>query len=440
MSKLYCGVSKVRITPPEELLPSLYGLMRSHFVSVTDDLFVRLMIISNEEAKAVFVSWDLDKAPNPETYVPLLSEKLDVPEDNILFFGIHTHTAPSHSARLNDGPNARHLQTEELQKGTLQFEELLKEKMLLAADEAQESFKEVTVGWGLGKSYVGENRVQDYYIEQEDGSVIRETALGSNPEGPYDPTLFVMRLDGTDGNPVAFLVNHAVHACIMIINNHDGNGGVGISADLPGQVSTLLEEKYPGCVALWSSGAAGDINPRMMNQYNYADPMTGKAVETRDYHTDEPARLMLLMLSRRQFADVLMTNRSISCDSSFADIVSCTQTVSLNLPALDEPYQIRLRAIRIGEVIFCGVSGELYGSLGRELQGISPAKHTVIINHECSLMYNSGYIFDDDALKRTMRPDGRRDGLPNANKTPLEPGLLLPELKAVGAAVFESIK
>lgn len=438
MSKLLCGVSKVNITPPEDLIPGLYGLMKCHFAGVIDELHVRLLIISNGDSKAVFVSWDLDKAPNPETYVPLLAKKLDVPEDCILFFGVHTHTAPSHSMRLNDGPNARPLQSEDVQKATLRYEDLLKEKLIIAADEAAANMKEVRMGWGLGKSYVGENRIQDYYVEQEDGSVICETSLGSNPEGPYDPTLFVMRLEDPDGHPVAFLVNHAVHACIMILNNFDGEGGVGISADLPGQISTLLETRFPGCVALWSSGAAGDINPRMMNQYNYADPMTGKPSGFRDYKTDEPARLMLLMLSRRQFADVLQTNHSITCVAEDVAITADSKVVELDIPGRDDPYQIRLRSVKIGDLIFCGISGELYGSLGRALQGISPAEHTVIINHDSSLMYNSGYIFDDDALIRTKRPDGKRRGLPGGN-TPLEPGMLLPELLTTGKELFEGL-
>lgn len=437
-----CGTGKAMITPPADLLPNLYGLMGSRYAGVIDNLYVRVMMLANDEGeKCLFVSWDLDKAPNPELIVPELAKKTGTAEDNILYFGVHTHCAPCHSARIYDGPNAKHLQTPERIEATNAYEHFIYIKLMEAVELTVDSMRPARIGRGLGKSYIGVNRIQDYFIEKEGEPLLRCTALGSNPEGKADPTLFVMRVEDYSGQPLGFLVNHAVHCCVMIMNNFDSERGVGISADIAGQVSTLLEERYPGAVALWSSGAAGDINPIMMNQYNYADPVTGEPAESRDYSSAEPAKLMLLQLSRRQFADVLRVNREIICDIEEAEISGATETVNADMPgSSSNPYQIRLRGVRIGSLAMCGVSGELFNSLGKEIQARSGFDHTIIINHECCLQINSGYIFDDETLEKCLQADGSLlGGLPGLRDNPLRPGYLLPELKKSAAKLFDRL-
>ena len=277
-------------------------------------------------------------------------------------------------------------------------------------------------------------------MEKEDGTIERITALGTDPEKEIDRTLFVMRVESLDGKPVCFFINHAVHNCIMIGNNFDGNGKVGISADLAGQVSALTEEKYPGCVALWSSGAAGDINPVMMNQYNFPDPNNGKPMEYRDFKSAEPAQLMLLQLSRKQFADVVNTNRNIICETEEAAISAGNIIVST--PAAndgDEPYRVRLQAAAVGDLIFCGASGELFGSLGKAIKEVSKDRTVVVINHESTHLVDAGYIIDDEAMERCTRTDGSRAGIPGLRGNKMKPGYIKDALAAGAAELFARI-
>ena len=424
MGRIICGAAKSKITPPADLIPDLYGLMRKRFAGVIDDLHVRVMYLSDGQENVLLISWDLDKAPVPERIVPKLAEMCSVPQDHILFFATHTHTAPLHSNRPNDGPNALAKQDEKTREATGRYESLLEEAVLCAAKEAMDKAQPVRIGWGLGESWIGEHRLQDFFVEKEDGTVEKITALGSDPAGEIDRTLFLMRVESLDGKPICFFVNHAVHNCVMICNNYDGNGCVGMSADLAGQVSTLIEQKFPGCVALWSSGAAGDINPKMFNQYTYPDPETGAPFDFNDYKSAEPAKLMCLVLSRRQFADVLRTNRAITCDISEAAISAGNITVGAPQADTDEPYKVRLQAAGIGDLIFCGASGELFGSLGAAIRNVSKDRTVIVINHESTHLQDAGYIFDDDALIRCTRPDGKRDGLPGLKNSRLKPGYI----------------
>ena len=64
--KLLCGAAKRCITPPETLLPRLYGLMGRKFCTVLDDIYLRVIAFSDGENKALIVGFDLDKAPRPE--------------------------------------------------------------------------------------------------------------------------------------------------------------------------------------------------------------------------------------------------------------------------------------------------------------------------------------------------------------------------------------
>ena len=440
MSKLFCGAAKECITPSAALLPHIYGLMRSHYAGVIDDIYVRVMIIGNETDKAMFVSWDLDKAPDPDAFVPELSALTGIADDRILFFSIHTHTAPLHSDRPYDGPNAKAKQTPEVIAATNEYEALLLSAVENAASKALASLQPSRIGWNTGMSYVGECRVHDYYVENPDGSIRREAALGSNPTKEIDHTLFVMRAETLDGSPIAFFINHAVHACVMILNNLDGKGGNGISGDIPGAVCRYMEQKYPGAVALWSSGAAGDINPVMLNQYNIADPVTGEHLEFMDYKSAEPAKMMLLVMGTRHYADILQVNRDLICNITDADI-SGTHEVAAT-PANDggEPYHVILRGLKIGDLAFFGASGELYNSLGTAIQRRSGFDHTVIINHERSVNFESGYIFDDETLAQCTREDGTLDGVPSIAHARMQPGYIRPALEEAADKIFSRLK
>ena len=73
--------------------------------------------------------------------------------------------------------------------------------------------------------------------------------------GPVDPEIGILRLDRTDGHPLAVVYNFAVHA-------YGGVSDGGVTADLPGFASALIEQQIGGgAVALFVQGAEGDITP-----------------------------------------------------------------------------------------------------------------------------------------------------------------------------------
>ncbi|NQT16242.1 MAG: hypothetical protein HQ582_26020, partial [Planctomycetes bacterium] len=73
--------------------------------------------------------------------------------------------------------------------------------------------------------------------------------------GPIDPEIGILRLNRPNGEPLAVVYSYASHA-------YGGVPSGGVSADLPGFASAVLEEALGhGAKALFLQGAAGDITP-----------------------------------------------------------------------------------------------------------------------------------------------------------------------------------
>ncbi len=426
--KLYCGVSKKRITPSEELLPNLRGLMNYCFGGVIDELYVRTIVFDDGENKTLIVSYDLDKAPYPEENFTEIYELTGIPKDNILYFGTHTHTAPLTGKRPGFGKN-RLPEDKQVKNATHLYEEFLKTTMLEAVQEAISSMQPAKMGFSTGKSYINVNRTQDYIITDENGQDLAVCDLGVNPEGPVDHTVFVMEVEDLEGNPIAFFVNFAVHCALMIWNAY-GENEIGISGDIAGNVSQMIKKKFDGSVAIWSSGAAGDVNPTMLNQVYFPDPNTGENKLYKVYGL-ETALVMLKMTSTRHFADILKVIKKIdnfTQQASVGSVVEWSRTPAYKITKLEngelayeesdsaEPYEIRMHLVKIGYVALMGISGELYSSLGFKIQEVSSYKNTYIINHDASMMAKSGYIFDDETIGRCAKVPAKYMNLPGATR------------------------
>ena len=83
--------------------------------------------------------------------------------------------------------------------------------------------------------------------------------------GPLDPQIGLLRVDAMDGKPLALVYNFAGHA-------YGGAAGGGITADFPGFASRVVERAWPGAVALFLQGAAGDVTPIRYKDFDAPPP------------------------------------------------------------------------------------------------------------------------------------------------------------------------
>lgn len=91
-----------------------------------------------------------------------------------------------------------------------------------------------------------------------------------------DDDLGLLRIDGADGSPTAVVMNYSCHP---VAAHNDRNL---ISADYPGYAMRLVEQTLGGDVAaMFTTGAAGDINPVRFHHLDYAEEygnLIGEAV------------------------------------------------------------------------------------------------------------------------------------------------------------------
>lgn len=412
---LFCGAARRDITPPSEWLPNLRGLQNVVFTGVLDEIYVRVLAVRSEGKTVLIAGFDCDKVPCPERYLEALEKTYGVRQDAIMLVAIHTHTAPIAGWRPGEGPNFIMDKPPEVQMATHVYENFLEEKLLAAAGEALEKLQPARIGWQEGESLVNINRVQDYHVRNEDGSVTVRCGLGKNPDAPANRRLFVMKAETLAGEPIAFLVNYAVHNCILIRNLCGPDGKALISSDLGGNVSQMLERAYPGSVALWTSGAAGDLNPILSNEIYYPDPETGAQKQHVLSAGDKTPIEMLQKLSAQHYDDVCGVIKKIDCNTAGGTV--CSQIAWAKTPGAGErEYEVRVRLMSIAGLWMAGFSGELYSSLGLAVLEELP-EGAIVMNHDASLMASSGYIFDDETWQRD-----RDMALPGRRASHMQPG------------------
>lgn len=415
--QFYCGAARVDITPAQEEISGLFGLMGLGYAGIIDRLSARVIAVQSGDTKALIVAFDLDKAPEPLTWLLELAQHTGIPEERILYFATHTHSAPLTTIR----PREHNRATPEQRECMNRYEAVLHDKLFACADEALANLRPARMGYSLSSSQVSVNRNANFVFTDEQGEKYPFVCEAMNWGTPVDRTLVTVRFEDLQGNPIAFFVNFPMHCCLMFLNNYDGEGRMGISGDISGRVSTLVEEKYPDSVAIWSSGAAGDVDPVLFNAVMYPDPKDGHYVKEA-FESWKTTEMLLRMIVGWHFKDISEAIESITCDQSEVSIHSALEW-SETPSNTKEPYRIRMQALQLGKVALVGIGGELYNSLGMVLKKASPAEVTAVINHNASLIDDAGYILDDDAIFRASQKAPTQHFIPGG-KTRSKPGFV----------------
>jgi len=369
---LSAGAAKGDITPDAGLLPMPFFLQYT-MDRVVDPIYVRVLALDDGQNRALFVTFDMMLIPRPEETLQLIHDVTGVDEQNIFMAATHTHEVPNVGDQEKD--QAWYTVIKNTLKDTL--------------ERAVAAKKPARIGYGTGKSYINVNR---------DEIINGNGIAGVNFERPSDKTVALVRIEDEQGAPIALIVNYAVHATIM--NGTSVNDGIGITGDLPGRTSAMLEENLGG-VAMWTSGAAGDQNPRISTQYGDPKFENGKLIVD---NLGETGYLILDYLAKEHVQDIMDVNASIICDQAFGKIsaaerkIECPGQEGKSLPVKTEsgetklvvPYTLRL--LTIGDLAFQGISAEVVTTIGAAVREASPFAKTILVTHA---MTYSGYVPDD---------------------------------------------
>jgi neutral ceramidase len=235
--QLSAGVRRVDITPPLGIQMAGYNSTGRPAEGVLDPLYAQVLVLDDGRRKIALVTLDLIfTLLDPE--MEQVRRGAHATVDDVIFVASHTHSGPIFMDPSNKAQREWSLQTADYIAGTI--------------NRAAVSSVPVRVGTGWGQCQIGANR---RYQPIEGPEVMFWRNATKSPTFPVDPTVGVIRIDKSDGSPLAVLVNYACHPVIFGPDNRD------YSADYPGEMRKTVEAAFPGSTCFFLQGGCGDINP-----------------------------------------------------------------------------------------------------------------------------------------------------------------------------------
>ena len=237
---LRVGAASIDITPTVGVAMQGYGLR--HAMEITDALLASALAVGRESIEWLLLSVDaigLDR----EFTAPvrkMIGERLSLAPSAITVACSHTHSGPA---------TLPHLGAVTADDSYLAF---LKDRLIAVAEIAANNLQPAQ--WRIGTSSLAENINRRLRRRGE-------IELDSDPDGPVDNRLRVIRVDDfQSGAPIALVVHYACHATTSAGVPH-------ISADWPGVMRVALQRLYEHDgerpTICFLQGCTGDVTHRL---------------------------------------------------------------------------------------------------------------------------------------------------------------------------------
>ncbi|MGI9070896.1 MAG: neutral/alkaline non-lysosomal ceramidase N-terminal domain-containing protein [Bryobacteraceae bacterium] len=253
---LRAGIAKVEITPPPGEQMWGYENRTTPAAGTLDPLYARVLILDAYGKRIGLVALDLGRVFGPASLDQLRAAARRSGISSLLVAASHTHSGP--------------VVQDEYRQGAPAWERKALSSIEDALERAAADLADARLGVGYGTAYIGHDRLK----VNENGTVSWfETNATQIPTAPVDPTVSILRIDRTDGRPMAILVNYSCHPVVF------GPDNVQYSADYPGAMTRVVESALGGdAMAFFLQGAPGDINP-----YYAVTPLKQNAIGRRDW-------------------------------------------------------------------------------------------------------------------------------------------------------------
>jgi len=363
MPAVTLGVAQADITPAKPVLMSGYEARKTPFIGVHDPLFASALYFSGGGTSVLLMTADVIgfRADFVDDLKAKISSSTGIPPGNIMLTAVHNHGGPAIKADEDEipGPNEEYVK-------------VLTEKLLALSVEASKKGVPFRMGIGKGTCSMNINRRAVF----ADGGVW----LGRNPDGPCDHEVGVVKFEGTNGATLAVLVNWPCHGTTSGQDNYQ------ITGDWPGAATRTLKNRLgQGVVVAVTAGASGDINPI----YGPGDDFN--EIEAVGFHVGLEAWKMLARIETYPIHTLQATNATMT----FPGKKACPDRFPRASYESGPDTEVRLTVLKIGDLVLCGVSGELMTEIGIEVKKRSPFSGTFVVTH-CN--GSSGYICTNKAF------------------------------------------
>ena len=233
---MLAGMAKVNITPPVGL--ELSGWAFGPSVGISDPLYAKTLLLESNGRRVAIVTADLIGFSTEYATAIRggIARAVDMNAGDVLLSCSHTHSGPATMFLRRWG---------EIDED---YVKVVQKQIIDAATRAANGMQEALIG-------VGKGRADGIGINRRGGE-----------DGTVDPEVGVIRVDNSQGEMVAVLMNYNCHP--VAAHNYKNL----ISADYPGYAMGVIEKTKGGkVVALHTTGAAGDINPIQFHDIKYAE-------------------------------------------------------------------------------------------------------------------------------------------------------------------------
>ena len=237
------GVASTVITPSEPMWAAGYAHRDRPVGDKLHDLYAKSLVLEDAEGtRLAIVTTDLLGLPGSiaESVAGKIGRRIGLPRERIVLTSSHTHCGPVLRGSLVDiyPMGADGWATVE------RYSEWLERELVSLVADATADLAPVTISYGTGHADFAVNR-----RERTKKGVI----IGSNPSGPVDHDVPVLRVAAADGTLRAVLFGYACHCATLDFHQWCG--------DYAGFAQASLEAANPGAAAMFVAGCGADVNP-----------------------------------------------------------------------------------------------------------------------------------------------------------------------------------
>jgi len=392
VAQLRAGLAVADITPPTGYRMSGYFSERLS-TGTSNPLHAKAIVLRQGDVSTAMVFCDiiglsLEVSSRARRQA---AERTSIPASNILIAATHSHTGPLYFGALrkhfHDTAVAEH-GSDPCEK--MDYAEQLVEKLTGVIVQAEAAAKPVHLAAGSTEQQgLSFNR----RFHMKDGTVRFNPGV-LNPDivrvaGPINPEVGMVFFNEGDGDPVAAIVNFALHL--------DTVGGTQYAADYPYFLEQSLREKYGDkFVLLFGTGTCGDIN--------HIDVTKKERLKT-----DHIGRTLAETVKAKKESLKTVAEPSLGVRSGIVEVplqqfgpekvtwaresINKVSTSELSFLEQVEAYKILARQMRPGETIplevqvfrlsrdvaVVGLPGEVFVDLGLAIKRASPFATTLVI-------------------------------------------------------------
>ncbi len=316
---LEAGAAKVEIeVAPGTPLDGYARRMGRGAVETHDTLWVRALYLEKDDTRLFLVSADLYSISEALRERALDFVPGDVPRSQVILTATHTHNGPGGlSASWLDRKRSGRFMPEFLEAVARSF------------------------GEAMRAAYDGRKRAVMGYAVSEEASLTRNAFAD---DGARDTQLGVVRVEDSDGAPIALLANFAAMPSTI-----SDRYAFALSADFPGRFCDALEEiSSAGAVAFFLNAASGDqvcADPENLGDWDLARSF-GEALAQR----------------------VNTISNAIECREPKLRMGQLSRELPPSIVATSRPSTAVLQILEINDLLMAFVPGVAYAEIGLELR------------------------------------------------------------------------